>query len=73
MIYKGSLPALNFVTQLLNFLDFLEVSCIFHFEDVRLESLLYLIVCDALSSNTAGAFPLEVISFCLPYSLCTAK
>lgn len=62
MIHKVSSSSKIYLIQLVNFLDFLEDSCIFHFEDVCLESLLYLIVFVALSSHSASSFPLEIIS-----------
>lgn len=71
-MHKVSSSSKIYLIQLVNFLDFLEDSCIFHFEDVCLESLLYLIVFVALSSHSASSFPLEIISP-PPHSLCTAK
>lgn len=61
-MHKVSSSSKIYLIQLVNFLDFLEDSCIFHFEDVCLESLLYLIVFVALSSHSASSFPLEIIS-----------
>lgn len=71
--FLESLPALKFVwLSSANFWTYWKIACIFHFEDIHLESLLYLILLSALSGHAASSFFVETV-FLFLHSLCTAR